>query len=155
MSTVQTTDHSRRLTQDECRDRLASTDLGRLAVLSHDDIDIFPVNFLVWNELLYFRSGPGAKMIEITKAPRVAFEVEGTVSGRPWSVLVKGIAQRLSDDSEIEASGVHRLRPTDKSEKWNYVRITPHAMTGFEFVAEIQTSSSQTAELTAPPSRPH
>ena len=138
MSTVQIIDQSRTLTADECRDRLATSDVGRLAVLRHDDIDIFPVNFLIWNELLYFRSGPGAKMVELTRSPRVAFEVEGTAHGCRWSVLVNGIAQRLSDDSEIEASGIQRLRPTDKSNKWNYVRITPHAISGREFTSGLQ-----------------
>jgi nitroimidazol reductase NimA-like FMN-containing flavoprotein (pyridoxamine 5'-phosphate oxidase superfamily) len=121
------------LTERQCWEALESADLGRLAIRTGDDIDIVPVNFLVKDRLLYFRSAPGTKMVELTRMPRVALEADGIRAGRLWSVTVKGDAQRLSVDSEIEASGIQRLHSLDPSTKWNYVRITPRAISGRRF----------------------
>jgi len=106
-------------------------DIGRLAVPGlDDDIDVFPVNFLVHNRAVYFRSGPGSKMVDLLVHPGVTFEVDGHGRSRSWSVVVKGAAQRVSSDAEIEASGVSRLQTTAIGDKWNYVRVTPREITG-------------------------
>jgi len=123
------------LDEDQCWAALESTGLGRLAVRAGEDIDLYPVNFLVSHRLLYFRSAPGTKMVELTRAPRVAFEADGSSDGLRWSVTVKGVAQRLGFDSEIEASGIRELRSLEPSDKWNYVRITPHGISGRRFAS--------------------
>jgi nitroimidazol reductase NimA-like FMN-containing flavoprotein (pyridoxamine 5'-phosphate oxidase superfamily) len=121
------------LTEQECWDALESTDLGRLAVRDGDDIDIFPINYIVTNRLVYFRSAPGTKMIDLTRAPRVAFESDDTTATHWWSVVIKGDAERLTFDTEIEESGVARLRSDAPTTKWNYVRITPREISGRSF----------------------
>jgi len=133
MTTTRSTDLAEVLSEAECWEALASVDLGRLAVRAGDDIDLFPVNYLVTDRLLYFRTAPGTKMIELTAEPRVAFEADGLLAGRRWSVTLKGIAQRLSSDAEIGDSGIQRLRSLEPSTKWNYVRVTPSAVTGRRF----------------------
>jgi nitroimidazol reductase NimA-like FMN-containing flavoprotein (pyridoxamine 5'-phosphate oxidase superfamily) len=122
-----------RLTEEQCWLALATIDVGRLAVRAGDDIDIFPINFLTSRKLLYFRTAPGIKMIELTKSPRVAFEADNSSGGQHWSVTLKGVAERLSLDSEIKDSGVQHLRSFDPATKWNYVRVTPHSVTGRRF----------------------
>jgi nitroimidazol reductase NimA-like FMN-containing flavoprotein (pyridoxamine 5'-phosphate oxidase superfamily) len=121
------------LSDNECWDALSSTDVGRLAVRSGDDIDIFPVNYLVDNRLIYLRTAPGSKMMALTAVPRVAFEVDAVRGALRWSVVVKGIAERLKFDDEIEDSGILRLRSLEPSPKWNYVRITPLDISGRRF----------------------
>jgi nitroimidazol reductase NimA-like FMN-containing flavoprotein (pyridoxamine 5'-phosphate oxidase superfamily) len=121
------------LTEDECWAALESTDFGRLAVRDGEDVDIFPINYVVTDRLVYFRSAPGAKMIDLTRAPRVAFEADGATATQRWSVVIKGDAERLTFDTEIEESGVARLRSDAPSTKWNYVRITPVDITGRSF----------------------
>jgi nitroimidazol reductase NimA-like FMN-containing flavoprotein (pyridoxamine 5'-phosphate oxidase superfamily) len=121
------------LTVDECWDALGSTDLGRLAVRDGDDIDIFPINYVVTDHIVYFRSAPGSKMIDLTRSPRVAFEADGTTATHWWSVVIKGDAARLTFDTEIQESGVSRLRSDAPTTKWNYVRITPGDITGRRF----------------------
>ena len=119
------------LDTDACWDYIAMAGVGRLAVPGHDgQIDIFPVNFLVHNRAIYFRSAPGTKLRDITAHSSVSFEVDGHSRARSWSVVVKGSAQRLSSDEEITASGVMVLEPASRGDKFNYVRITPGEISG-------------------------
>jgi nitroimidazol reductase NimA-like FMN-containing flavoprotein (pyridoxamine 5'-phosphate oxidase superfamily) len=112
---------------------LAGENLGRLAVRDGEGTDIFPINFLVTDRTVYFRSAPGSKLMELTRHPLVAFEVDGVTASAPWSVVVKGEAARLSNDEEILASGVKELHSATPTDKWNYVRITPSAISGRRF----------------------
>lgn len=125
------------LTEQQCWDALASVDVGRIAIRAGNDIDIFPVNFLVHDKRVYFRSAPGAKLIDLTRSPRVAFEADGSAgehgTGPRWSVVIKGGAHRLGMDSEIVASGVLTLHSLVPTEKWNYVAVVPHTISGRRF----------------------
>ena len=118
------------LTVEECWRYLSRTDIGRLAVAVEDGIDIFPVNYVVHDQAVFFRSAPGSKLMDVAANPQVAFEVDGTRRGRHWSVVVRGAARRLDRDDEIEASGVLGLRTATPTDKWNYVRIDPTTVTG-------------------------
>lgn len=104
---------------------LGKRGVGRIAIRVDDGVDIFPINYLVHDHAIYFRSGPGSKLIDLTIAPALAFETDGRRFGTAWSVVVKGIARRLGFDDEIEKSGIMELRPQDPDDKFNYVRIEP------------------------------
>lgn len=125
------------LTDQECWDCLSVAAFGRLAVRSRDGVDIFPVNFMVTDRLVYLRSAPGAKLVDIAHAPTVAFEVDGANGRQHWSVVVKGTAERMSYDDEIHESGVLDLTTFTSSAKWNYVRITPQLVTGRRFTTKV------------------
>ena len=93
----------------------------------------YPVNFIAKDRDLFFRSAPGTKLTAIAHSSRVAFETDGTHLLSRWSVVVRGEAQRLSDEAEIIAAGVQSLDTMTSSDKWNYVRITPTSVTGLSF----------------------
>jgi nitroimidazol reductase NimA-like FMN-containing flavoprotein (pyridoxamine 5'-phosphate oxidase superfamily) len=123
------------LSEAECWTLLSSESFGRIAVATADGPDIFPVNYVAHEGALYFRSAPGTKLIEVASDGRVAFEVDGRFGdakspGRHWSVVVRGTAARLDSDADIEASGVEFLVTAAGGEQYNYVRITPTAVTG-------------------------
>ncbi|MFC5502121.1 pyridoxamine 5'-phosphate oxidase family protein [Lysinimonas soli] len=118
------------LAPSECRTLIAGGDFGRLAIRSSDGVDIFPVNFVMHDDALYFRSGPGSKMVDLTSDPRVAFEVDERSDTSAWSVVVHGHAMRLNSDADIEASTVLALRAWDPSDKFNYVRLEIDTITG-------------------------
>lgn len=109
--------------------------IGRLAVREGDGVDIFPVNFTVTDRAVYLRSAPGSKLVNITQAPSVAFEVDGHRWRTHWSVVLRGVAERMSHDSDIVESGVLDLSTLTSSAKWNYIRINPTSITGRRFVA--------------------
>ena len=121
------------LDASECRELIADSEFGRLAVRSDDGVDIFPINFLMHGDALYFRSGPESKLVDLTRDPRVAFEVDDRTATTAWSVVVRGHAVRLNSDSDIEASTVPALRTWHPGAKFNYVRIEIETITGRRF----------------------
>ena len=127
------------LSAEECWRLLAAAPLGRLATAVVDPatgeltLDVFPVNFLVHEAAIFFRTGPGAKLMELTANDKVAFEVDGETGRATWSVVVHGRAHRLMMDREIEESGVLDLEAVHPTGKWNYVRITVDSITGIRF----------------------
>ena len=135
------------LSEEESWHLLAGADLGRLAVSiggagdDRDDsgVDIFPINYVVADRVIFFRTAPGSKLMDLTKHPIVALETDGTHNRRRWSVVVKGTAVRLGLDEEIEASGVLFLHSQAPTEKWNYVRVTASSITGREFTSSRQS----------------
>lgn len=118
---------------DECWSLLEEQTFGRLTACTATGADIFPINFTVHERAIYFRSAPRSKLVDLTRRPLVAFEVDGRGPGTRWSVVIKGEAQRLNSDAEIEASGVLALHTATPVAKLNYVRIMPSAVTGQQF----------------------
>ncbi|WP_194395955.1 pyridoxamine 5'-phosphate oxidase family protein [Microbacterium atlanticum] len=117
-----------------CWDLLAGAHVGRLAVIGADGRpDIFPMDYLVSDRHLFLRTAPGLKLRHLARNPFVAFEAEGDADGFRWSVVVRGAARRLDRDDEIEASGVLDLRSTSPTGKYDYLEITPDAVTGRRF----------------------
>jgi osmotically-inducible protein OsmY len=116
-----------------CFELLGTEGVGRLGIQDASGVDIFPVNYLVHDGLVYFRSGPGMKMIRLTESPDVAFEADGHDDEWTWSVVVKGEALRLDDDAEILLSGIRTAATAHPSDKFNYVRIEPRQITGRRF----------------------
>ncbi len=121
------------LSEFECWELLDSAHIGRLGLVGPAGVDIYPLDFLVWRGAVYFRSAPGSKLMELAEHPTVAFESDGRQWGKRWSVVVRGTAERLWDDAEIEACGILQLPTSSPTEKWNYVRITPSTITGRRF----------------------
>lgn len=122
------------LTVAQCWGLLQGEDLGRLAVDNIDGApDLFPVNYLVGEEKLYLRSAPGRKLRSIARNPHVAFEVDGQIAGIRWSVVVRGTAERMNVDADIEASGIHELVSASPTSKDNFIRITPSSVSGRRF----------------------
>lgn len=123
----------RTLDADECWRLLAASQLGRLAMTVVDGVDIFPINYLAHGRELFFRSAPGSKLIDLTREPSIAFEIDGEHAHHVWSVVIHGTAHRLGSDQEIEDSGIQSLKTWHPGEKFNYVRIQPESVTGRSF----------------------
>ena len=122
------------LTTAECWRLVEASNLGRLALEGPDGRpDVFPLNFLVHNGNLFIRSAPGGKLRGITTHPAVAFEVDGSDVRCHWSVVIRGEAQRMSTDAEIEASGILNLVTASPTVKNNFIRLTPDTVTGRRF----------------------
>jgi len=120
----------RDLSEAECWALLDRARLGLLGVVAPDGPDLFPIDFIVSERSLLFRSAPGEKLMQLRAEPRVALAAEGVDREGQWSVVVRGRARRLDADDEIEASGVLELQPAAPGEKANFVRITPSSVTG-------------------------
>lgn len=127
---------TRELTDDECWQVLRDSGIGHLALRAHPvGVDIMPINYLIADRQLFFRSGPGTKLKNLVRHPHVAVQVERLQNGSWFSVVLKGEAMRLGSDDDIERSGVLDLIPAQPEEKFNYVRIIPDAISGRTFSA--------------------
>lgn len=123
----------RELTAAECWRLLSTHTLGRFAVQFGDGVDIFPVNYLVHDGGIYFRSAPGSKLADLTRHHQVAFEIDGQLAHHVWSVVVHGEATRLGREDEIVKSRVQELAAWHPGDKFNYVRIEPASVSGRNF----------------------
>lgn len=122
------------LTTDQCWQLLRSRDLGRIAASAAGTVDIFPINYAVDSApAIYFRTAPGTKLIELAINDRVAFEIDDHDDEEAWSVVVKGRAERVERQSEMDAAELLGLTPWIPTLKYRWVRIRPTEVAGRKF----------------------
>ncbi|TQJ29634.1 pyridoxamine 5'-phosphate oxidase family protein [Microbacterium sp. SLBN-146] len=121
------------LNDEECWSLLERGELGRLAVCVDGEPEIYPVNYVLDGPRLLFRTAPGSKLTDLSANPRVAFEVEEYDDTTAASVIMKGVAQRLDLQREIDAADALPLRSWIPTLKYRWVRITPASLTGRRF----------------------
>lgn len=83
---------------DECWDLVAQEEVGRLAYRLVDEIHVVPVNHVVRDGVLLFRTSAGNKLLAAALGEAVAFEVDWFGTHSAWSVEVRGQLRRLEDD---------------------------------------------------------
>ncbi|WP_426321670.1 pyridoxamine 5'-phosphate oxidase family protein [Microbacterium sp. E-13] len=118
------------LSEEQCWNLLARRELGHLALDVDGEPDIFPVNYVTDGGRLMFRTAPGSKLAELRENPRVAFEVDEYDDTFAASVIVKGVAERLELQREIDAADALPLSPWIPTLKYRWVRIAPTQVTG-------------------------
>ena len=120
------------LSVEECLSLMASHPVGRLGVVVDGVPEIYPVNFLLHEGQILFRTDPGSKLHGLQRTPTVSFEVdefdESDETG--WSVLFKGLAAELTDPLEVEQAAAMPLRLWSFGDQTRWVRITPTEITG-------------------------
>jgi len=121
------------LDAETCRHLLRTNNLGRLAVVAADRVDIYPVNYLVFDDDVYFRTAPGSKLDALGEKAEVAFEVDGRGRRKVWSVVVHGTARPVADEELVQSSRISRM-PTDvPGTRTHYVQIEATEVTGRTF----------------------
>jgi nitroimidazol reductase NimA-like FMN-containing flavoprotein (pyridoxamine 5'-phosphate oxidase superfamily) len=134
------TDHPARktmhnLTVPQCFDLLAKHNLGRLAFVAKVGVMplIIPVNYVVDEDTLVFRSDPGSKLTAAIRGAPVAFEVDGGYDENNqtgWSVVVHGHAEEVTDPTELDRLEQLPLTPWSPGPKSHYVRVRPGQING-------------------------
>jgi uncharacterized protein len=122
------------LSQTQCWDLLSSMSLGRLVTSVDGQPEIFPVNFVVQQRTVLFRTAEGTKLVSTAINNNVLFEVDDHNVAEGWSVIVKGIARSLRTDEEIAEAQKAQLLPWRATVKPHYVRIRPMSITGRRFI---------------------
>ena len=123
------------LAADICWGLLRSTDVGRLAVSVAGEPDIFPVNYVVDQGTIVFRTAPGTKLSSVVVGNAVAFEVDGyePEAGEAWSVVVKGSGEQITRSQELIDTTDLPLFPWQAGAKHRFVRIVPTEVSGRRF----------------------
>jgi nitroimidazol reductase NimA-like FMN-containing flavoprotein (pyridoxamine 5'-phosphate oxidase superfamily) len=132
----------RELTKSECFELLAEEHLGRVAVVDDRGPAVFPVNFVLDDHTVVFRTARGTKLHSPSLGSQVCFEVDGTdeaaLSG--WSVMVRGEAVEVTDRAELARLRGLPLQAWAPGVRNRYVRILPTALTGRRIAAPGATS---------------
>ncbi|ALC06660.1 hypothetical protein CDES_11475 [Corynebacterium deserti GIMN1.010] len=121
------------LNDQEALERLQSISLGRVVVRRSDDMDIFPVNYVVDEGNIYIRTAEGNKLFSINLNHDVLFEADEVKDGAAWSVVIKGNAEIVKNLDEIAHADTLELKPWIPTLKYNYVRIVPTSISGRAF----------------------
>lgn len=121
------------LPESECWNLLGSVSLGRLVTTAEGHPEIFPVNFVVQNRTLLFRTAQGTKLVSTAVNHDVVFEVDDHNAAEGWSVIVRGVARTVNDDDDLEQAERAHLLPWTAHAKDHYVRVLPRRVTGRRF----------------------
>jgi nitroimidazol reductase NimA-like FMN-containing flavoprotein (pyridoxamine 5'-phosphate oxidase superfamily) len=122
------------LPESECWKLLSREALGRLVTSVDNHPAIFPVNFVVQNRTVLFRTAEGTKLVSSIINNNVLFEADDHDAAEGWSVIVKGVARTLRTDEEIDEAERAQLLPWTATVKTHYVRIRPLSITGRRFI---------------------
>ncbi|MEU9124993.1 pyridoxamine 5'-phosphate oxidase family protein [Streptomyces sp. NPDC048506] len=122
----------RNLGDDECRARLSTHGVGRLAVATPDGPAVIPVNYEVIDDAIAFRTAPDS-VPAAAVGQEVAFEVDHVdeAMSQGWSVLAVGPARVVTEPDEVRrlAERAH-TRPWAGGEREMWVSIQPTRLTG-------------------------
>lgn len=121
------------ISEEECVELLASTNLGRLGVVLDGRPEIFPVNhvFDPSSGGVAFPTNARSKLRGALDWPSVAFEVDGLDDDSGgWSVVVQGAAEEIRDPGEIERLAADRRVVWWPGAHPRWIRIVPSKITG-------------------------
>lgn len=101
------------LDRDECVDLLGTTAIVRIGFVADGRPSVLPVNHLLHDGAIYFRTAPGSKLGTAAADSQVAVEAdEGHDTTRTgWSVVAHGQAHIVTDDAEVEALLAYHFEP--------------------------------------------
>jgi nitroimidazol reductase NimA-like FMN-containing flavoprotein (pyridoxamine 5'-phosphate oxidase superfamily) len=105
------------LAEDQCRELLTTTTVGRIAFVDGDGAgqQLVPVNFAYLDGTIYFRTLPDGFLAGLAGGhDDVAFGVDHheAMYRNGWNVTVKGRAAAVADEATIDMVLAHeRLRP--------------------------------------------
>lgn len=120
------------LDREECLRLLSNCHVGRLA-LSIDALPvILPVNFVVHDDKVVFRTAAGTKLSAAARSAVVAFEVDNIEPLRHegWSVLVTGRAHEISDPAVVRELSRLPLRPWAPGSRDHFIAIDTERVSG-------------------------
>lgn len=121
------------LSEQECRELLRATTVGRVGFVADDRVQIIPVNYLVDGDDVVIRTAPTGLLRALTESIlRVAFEVDhhDDLAGSGWSVLLGGTVSEMTDDELAAVPGVSRRSPWAEGDRSLPLRFTPSSISG-------------------------
>ena len=126
------TSSPRELSVEDCLERLASQSVGRVAFCAADGPQIYPVNFVMDEGTIVFRTAAYGPLATHAHDGEVAFEVDELDRDlhQGWSVVAVGSARMLGSDETLEFATLHRLEPWVEGSRSLHVRVTPRRLTG-------------------------
>ena len=118
------------LDRQECRELLEAHRVGRVAFVTPGGPVVLPVNYVVTEDAIVFRTTPHGEIARQIDGRRAAFEVDETddFTESGWSVLVQGVATFVESARDLPDES----RPTAWADgiRSLFVRIRLETVTG-------------------------
>jgi uncharacterized protein len=126
------------MSAQECRERLASGGIGRVAFCGADGPQIYPVTFTVVDGDVVFRVAPYTRLGMHVTGKEVAFEVDDVdhLHRGGWSVVVRGRAAAVDDPDEAIRLRREGPQPWASGQRHLFVRVHPTSVTGRSVAAQ-------------------
>lgn len=121
------------LSEERCWELIGAQQIGRLATSVDRTPDIFPINYVVDDHSIVFRTAEGSKLFGLTINQEVAFEVDGWDDAQGWSVVLRGIAEQITSYEDVLKADELPLQPWVPTVKLHYVRVSPTHVSGRNF----------------------
>ena len=120
------------LSEQECRGLLREARVGRVGVSLGEVPAVFPVNYMVAGDEIWFFTAEGTKLRAATAKSTVTFEVDEidpfTETG--WSVIVVGPARERVEPSVVVAARRAGLRPWAAGDRFHLVSVAMDFVSG-------------------------
>ena len=140
------TQHAEEVSTSTCWSLLRDVPVGRIALHGVDDeIEIFPINFIVDHGSIVFKTATGTKLSLADHQGRVAFEADhfDASDGTAWSVVLRGTSELIKHHDDIVDAFDLQIHSWQVGPKPTYVRLAPDIITGRRF--RIDPSAGSTA----------
>lgn len=124
---------SQALTEDRCRELLASRHEGRVAWEAPDGPQLLPVSYTLHHGEVAFRTSPYGVLSQLRRPTAVAFEIDDLHpdDGVAWSVLVRGRAEPVTSAVDLAALwGTPELVPWATGTRNLVILITGRSISG-------------------------
>jgi uncharacterized protein len=121
------------LDREECVQRLNDAPWARIAFTTDSGPRILPINHLVMDDTVFFRTSPGSKLASAVRGAPVALEVDGVdaASRLGWSVVAYGRSSIVHDEGLIEKLMLQPFEPwTLPEDKAFWVKVEVDDITG-------------------------
>ena len=121
------------LSEAQCWSLLGGQTTGRIAFLQDGRLQVFPVNYVVHGQSVYFRTSEDSGLALLPGDLNASFQVDShdgdAMAG--WSVLVSGRANAVSDESLLTTLwGMRTPAPYGGGARNLFVGIDPMLVTG-------------------------
>ncbi len=137
------------LARVECFNLLRRTHFGRLAVSRGEGAPMVrPLNYVFdpRSQSVVFRTAEGSKLHGLLRAREAAFEIDGIDQGgrTGWSVVVIGVAEEVTNTSEIRRLDQLGLEVWAPGPRSHWVRIRARTVSGRRIAAVADSSAPAT-----------
>jgi nitroimidazol reductase NimA-like FMN-containing flavoprotein (pyridoxamine 5'-phosphate oxidase superfamily) len=136
------------LSTEGCWELLKIAPVGRVVVTVDGAPEIYPVNFVVDDRSVAFRTAPGSKLRGLERFPVTCFEVDvidpDVRAG--WSVMVKGRAVAVTRVDECSRLASKPLTLWTAGIKDHWIRIRPTEVTGRRIHTIVSRDGDETQE---------
>lgn len=117
---------------DDCLTLLATHHFGRVALNDDDGPIVLPVNYILDQGSVLFRTDDGTKLAAARESLRATFQVDHVDEPRRfgWSVMVRGKITEVTDPDELDRVRRLPLDPFAGGERARFVRMLSASITG-------------------------